>query len=244
MIDLHGQVAVVTGAARRIGAEIAHTLAQAGARVVINYRSSRRDAEATVARIAAMGGRAVTVQGDMSQRADAQRLVAETIASFGRLDVLVANASVFRRTALADVEQADWDDMLDNNLAATFWPAQAAGVHMRAHGGGSIVMIADVAAYRPWAEYAPYNAAKAGVVALMVTLAKELAPTVRVNAIAPGPMIFPEHYDESRRASEIQRTLLKRPGSPRHIAEAVLALTSNDYITGVTLPVDGGRGLT
>lgn len=243
MTDLSGKVAVVTGAARRIGAEIAVALAQAGCDVAINYRTSRADAEATAKRVTAHGRRVVTVPGDLSRRADAQSLLRETLTAFGRADILVANAGAFRRMPVADVTEADWSDMLDNNLGAAFWTAQAFGVHMRAHGGGAIVMIADVAAYRPWAEYAPYNAAKAGIVALTLTLAKELAPGVRVNAIAPGPMIFPEQYDEAKRAQEIGRTLLKRPGSPQHIADAVLALTRNDYITGAILPVDGGRGL-
>lgn len=243
MIDLSGKVAVVTGAARRIGAQTAFSLAQAGCSVVINYRASAGDAAATVHRVTSLGGHAVAVQGDMSRRADAQRLLGESLTAFGRVDILVANASVFRRTPLAQVTEDAWHDMVDNNLAASFWPAQAFGTHMRDYDGGAIIMIADVAAYRPWAEYAPYNAAKAGVVALTQTLAKELAPSVRVNAIAPGPMLFPDEYDAGKREQEIQRTLLKRPGSPQHIADAVVALVRNDYITGAVLPVDGGRGL-
>lgn len=243
MTNLGGAVAVVTGAARRIGAEIAATLAQSGCKVVINYRSSANEAEATVKRLTSSGARAVAVQGDMSKRADAQRLLDATLSAFGRADILVANASVFQRTPLAEIDETSWRYLLDNNLAASFWPAQAFGVHMQERGSGCMVLIADVAAYRPWAGYAPYNAAKAGVVALTHTLAKELAPAVRVNAIAPGPMLFPDDYDQASREREIQRTLLKRPGSPQHIADAVLTLVTNDYITGAVLPVDGGRGL-
>ncbi len=243
MIHLGEAVAVVTGSARRIGAEIAATLAQAGCAVVINYRSSADEAGATVQRLTASGARAVAVQGDMSKRADAQHLLDATLSAYGRADLLVANASVFQRTPLAEINEANWRYLLDNNLAASFWPAQAFGLHMQARGSGCMVLIADVAAYRPWAGYTPYNAAKAGVISLTHTLAKELAPAVRVNAIAPGPMLFPDDYDEASRDREIQRTLLKRAGSPQHIADAVLALVKNDYITGAVLPVDGGRGL-
>jgi NAD(P)-dependent dehydrogenase (short-subunit alcohol dehydrogenase family) len=115
---------------------------------------------------------------------------------------------------------------------------------MRDHGGGAIITFADVAALRPWAEYAPYCAAKAGVVALTQALAKELAPTVRVNAIAPGPVLFPDDFDAEARAREIGRTLLRRAGEPEHVADAVVTLLRNDYMTGVVLPVDGGRLLT
>ena len=146
MTDLTGKVAVVTGAARRIGAEIAVTFAQAGCDVAINYRTSSSDAEATAKRILAHGRRVVAVPGDMSRRADAQRLLSETLAAFGRADILVANAGAFRRTPLADVTEQNWKEMLSNNLEAAFWPAQAFGVHMRARGGGAIIMIAAVAA--------------------------------------------------------------------------------------------------
>lgn len=244
MNELRGQVAVVTGAARRIGAAIAVALADAGCDVVINYRSAHADVEDTVAQIQGRGRRGLAVQGDLSRRADAQRLLDETLAVFGRADILVANASVFRRTPLASVSEADWDDMIDNNLRATFWPAQGFGVHMQTQGQGVIVVLADTAASRPWAGYAPYCAAKAGVVALTLALAKELAPQVRVNAIAPGPIAFPDDFDAAARDREIDRTLLKRQGSPAHIAAAVLSLVHNDYITGVVLPVDGGRGLS
>ena len=115
---------------------------------------------------------------------------------------------------------------------------------MREHGGGCIVALADVAGIRPWADYLPYSVAKAGVIALTQGLAKALAPSVRVNAVLPGPVLFPDDFDPAAREREVARTLLKRAGSPRHVADAVLALVRNDYLTGVLLPVDGGRILT
>jgi len=244
MSDLLGKVAVVTGAAKRIGAVVAGALADAGCDIVIHYRHSQQEAAATTARIVATGRRAIAVPGDLRRRDASQRLLEETLTTFGRADILVANASVFRRTPLASVTETDWDDMIDNNLRATFWPLQCFGSHMQAAGDGVIVTLADTAAARPWIGYAPYCAAKAGVVALTLGLAKELAPQVRVNAIAPGPIAFPDDFDAAERDREIDRTLLKRQGSPEHIAAAVLALVRNDYITGAVLPVDGGRGLT
>lgn len=237
------QVAVITGAARRIGACIAATLARRGTAVVVNYRTSAADAEATVAAIRAAGGRAVAVAADVSRAAEVDRLFDATLAAFGRVDLLVNNASTFRRTPLESLAEADWDDMIANNLDAARRPALRFGAWMRAHGGGSIVNIADTAAERPWRGYLPYSIAKAGVVALTRGLAKEFAPEVRVNAIAPGPIAFPEDFDQAARDREIARTLLRREGRPQNVADAVVALVDNDYITGVLLPVDGGRSL-
>lgn len=242
-MELQGKVAVVTGSARRIGAAIAEGLAARGAAVVVNYRTSAEDAAATVARICQGGARAIAVQGDMASATDAAALLDATLAAFGRADVLVANASTFRRTPLETLSERDWDDMLNDNLHAARRPAVCFGTWMRAHAGGAIVTIADTAAERPWRGYLPYSIAKAGVLALTRGLAKELAPEVRVNAIAPGPIVFPDGFDAAARERELARTLLRREGHPRNIADAVVALVENDFITGVLLPVDGGRSL-
>jgi pteridine reductase len=243
-MELHGQVAVVTGGARRLGAAIVLALARAGCDVVINYRYSADDAEATANTAREARIRAVTVQGNVAQAADVARLLDTTLSTFGRVDILVANAGAFRRTPIDTLTDADWDDMLDNNLRSCFLCAQRFGVHMRDHGGGTIVALADVAGLRPWADYLPYSVAKAGVIALTYGLAKALAPRVRVNAIAPGPVLFPDDYDPALREREVGRTLLRREGTPQHIADAVVAVARNDYLTGVVLPVDGGRVLT
>jgi pteridine reductase len=242
--ELRGRVAVVTGGARRLGAAIVLALADAGCDVVVNYRHSADDAEATAAQARLRGVRTSTVQGDVAQAADVGRLLETTLASFGRVDVLVANAGAFRRTPVETLTESDWDDMLDNNLRACFLCAHRFGLHMRDHGGGTVIALADVAGLRPWADYLPYCVAKAGVIALTRGLAKALAPGVRVNAVAPGPVLFPDDYDPVLREREVARTLLRRAGTPQHVAEAVLALARNDYLTGVVLPVDGGRVLT
>jgi len=242
--ELHGRVAVVTGGARRLGAAIVLALADAGCHVVINYRHSADEAEATAAQARQAGVSAITVQGDVRRAADVARLLDTTLATFACVDILVANAGAFRRTPIDTLTEADWDEMLDNNLRACFLCAHRFGMHMRAHGGGAVIAMADVAGLRPWADYVPYSVAKAGVIALTHGLAKALAPAVRVNAIAPGPVLFPEDYDPILRERELARTLLRREGTPQHIADAVLALARNDYLTGVVLPVDGGRVLT
>lgn len=244
MVDLRGSVAVVTGGAHRLGKSIALTLADAGCNVVINYRTSAADAQLTATAAAAAGVRAIAVQADAAHSDQVARLLGATLAEFGRVDVLIANAGAFRRTPIATLTESDWDDMMDNNLRAAFLCAYRFGLHMHSHGGGSMIMLADVAGLRPWADYLPYSIAKAGVIALTRGLAKEFAPCVRVNAIAPGPVLFPEEFDPVVRQREIDRTLLQRAGDPQNVADAVLALVRNDYITGVVLPVDGGRALT
>jgi pteridine reductase len=244
MHDLRGQVAVVTGGARRLGRAMALAFAQAGSHIAITYRRSEDDARDTAAMARSAGVQAIALQANVAQSADVARVLHTTLAAFGRVDILVANAGSFRRTPIATVAEGDWDEMITDNLRSAFLCAHRFGLHMHTHGGGTIVTLADVAGLRPWADYLPYSIAKACVIALTQALAKELAPLVRVNAIAPGPVLFPDHYDPALREREIGRTLLRREGQPANIAAAVLALVRNDYVTGAILPVDGGRLLT
>jgi pteridine reductase len=185
----------------------------------------------------------IVQSGDLTRAADVEALLAATLREFGGVDLLVANAGAFQRTPLASLSEAQWDAMLGANLRTTFLCARSFGLQMQSQKRGCIIALADVAALRPWAEYLAYNVAKAGVVALVQTLAKELAPHVRVNAVAPGPVLFPPGYPADLRQREIDRTLLHHEGHPQHVASAILALATNDYITGVVLPVDGGRSL-
>ncbi len=237
------KVAVVTAGAKRLGRAITQALAEAGYNIVITYRGSAGDADATAVGVRGLGRRAIAVQADVADAAQVAGVLATTLAEFGRVDVLVANAGAFRRTPVTTITESDWDDMLTGNLRTAFLCAHRFGLHMRDHGGGAIVTLADVAGLRPWADYLPYSVAKACVIALTQGLAKELAPAVRVNAIAPGPVLFPDGFDVAAKAREVSRTLLKRAGDPRNVADAVVALVSNDYITGAVLPVDGGRVL-
>jgi pteridine reductase len=243
MQQLEGEIAVVTAGARRLGRAVALALAGAGCHVVITYRHSGADADATLSSLRARGAKALAVQANVADVAQVDRLLDSTLAAFGRVDILVANAGAFRRTPVSTLTEADWDDMITSNLRTAFLCAHRFGLHMRAHGGGAIVTMADVAGLRPWADHLPYSIAKACVIALTRVLAQELAPSVRVNAVAPGPVLFPEGFDVAAKAREVGRTLLKREGDPTNVADAVLALVRNDYITGAVLPVDGGRVL-
>lgn len=242
--SMQHKVVVITGGARRIGATLARTLGRAGARVVVNFRHSRDEATTLVDEIQRDGAEAIAAPGDMSKPHDVEALLQATLDRWQRVDALIANASTFHRVPLDALTAEHWHEAISNNLDAAALPGLAFGRWMKGHGGGAIVTLADTAGERPWIGYLPYSVAKAGVVSLTKGLAKELAPEVRVNAIAPGPMLFPADYDSATREREIQRTLLKRPGTPEHIAAAVLFLLGHDYITGAILPVDGGRGLT
>jgi NAD(P)-dependent dehydrogenase (short-subunit alcohol dehydrogenase family) len=239
-MNLAGAVAVVTGGAHRLGRAIVLELARAGCHVTINYNRSAAAAAETLAAARTLDSAADSFQADVGEPTQAAALVDHVTKRFGRIDLLVANAGVFRRTPLDRATADDWDDMLRGNLGTFLHCAQRVGTEMRER-GGTIIALADVAALRPWADYLPYCVSKACVVALVRALAVELAPRVRVNAIAPGPVLFPDDFDPAHRQREIDRTLLRREGSPADVAAAVLFLARADYVTGVVLPVDGGR---
>lgn len=239
-MELRGATAVVTGGARRLGRAITLALAQAGANVVINHHHSGADADETAVEARRRGVRALPFRADAADPRQVDEMLAAAVREFGRVDLLVANAGAFRRTPLGSARESDWDEMMRLNLDTFAVPARRLGAAMGER-GGAIVAIADVAALRPWAEYAPYCAAKGAVVELTRQLAVELAPAVRVNAVAPGPVLFPDDFPEEARRREIARTLLRRQGSAEDVADAVLFLARSDYITGVVLPVDGGR---
>jgi len=241
-MDLDGKVALVTGGAIRVGRAISVALAERGATVAVNYHRSDEAAREVVAHIGAQGGRAAGFQADVSDAAAVDRMVDEILSRFGRLDVLVNNAAIFPRTPLDTVTEEEWDRTIGINLKGPFLCARRVGREMLARGGGKIVNIADVAAFRPWASYIPYCVSKAGVVALTQGLAKALAPTVQVNAVAPGPVLFPVSHSEEQRRRAIQPIPMGREGTPEDVARTVLFLIEGpDFITGAVIPVDGGR---
>jgi NAD(P)-dependent dehydrogenase (short-subunit alcohol dehydrogenase family) len=240
-MQLHRATALVTGGAHRLGRAIALSLADAGAHVAFTYHSSHQAAAATRRAIEARGVRALALQADAADDAQMARAIAQVTAAFPRLDLWVANAGAFRRTPLRTVRERDWDDMLRLNFATFLIPARRIGPLMRRQGTGCIIAMGDVAAIRPWVDYIPYCIAKRAVLALTQELAVRLAPQVRVNAIAPGPVLFPRGFPAAVRAREVARTRLRRAGAPRHITAAVRYLAANDYVTGTVLPVDGGR---
>jgi NAD(P)-dependent dehydrogenase (short-subunit alcohol dehydrogenase family) len=240
-MQLRGATALITGGGHRLGRAIALGLAEAGADVAITYLSSAASAQDTVRAIQACGVHGLALRADASDDAQVRRMLARVVAALGRVDVWVANAGVFRRTPVAAATQRDWDDMMRLNFATFLTPSRHIGPLMQRQGAGCIVAMTDVAALRPWADYIPYCIAKRAVLALAQGLASRLAPQVRVNAIAPGPVLFPPDFPRAARAREIARTRLRRAGDPSDISAAVRYLATNDYVTGIVLPVDGGR---
>lgn len=240
-----GQWALVTGAAKRIGAVIATTLHDAGFNVVIHYFSSAAPAESLVAELnARRGGSALCLPGDLRKSGAPERLIAQVEAHAGRLDVLVNNASTFYPTPLGSVTEAAWHDLIDSNLKAPLFLTQAALPLLR-DARGAIVNIVDIHATRPLSNHPVYGAAKAGLAMLTRALAKDLGPEIRVNGVAPGAILWPEAGIEERVEHAILRqTALKRAGEPRDIAAAVLFLVRDaPYVTGQILAVDGGRSV-
>ena len=242
-MDLKGRLALVTGGGVRVGRAISLALAAKGARLAVHYRASRAEAESAAAEIRKAGGEAVLLQADLSRMEDVERLASEAERAAGGVDVLVNSASAFFRTPVEAITEADWDALLDGNLKGPFFLARRLGLAMRARGRGKIVNITDWAAERPYPSYLPYCISKAGLAAAPKGLARALAPSVQVNAVAPGPILPPPGMSESERAEVASGTLLGRWGSPSDIAAAVAFLCESDYITGETLTIDGGRSL-
>ncbi len=243
-METAGRVALVTGAARRVGRATALELAAAGCDVAVHYHNSADEARLTVQQIRSRGRRAVAVQADLADATQTGRLVQETADQLGRLDILVNNASVFASLPMDDWSTDHWEHMLRVNLIAPAMLARAAVPHMRQAGAGRIINLTDILAERPLPDFDAYCASKAALVCLTRSLARELAPDITVNAIAPGIAVFPESYDAALRAKLVRRVPLARPGSPEDIARAVLFLVaSGDYITGEVLTVDGGRSI-
>ena len=233
--------ALVTGAGRRVGARIARELHAAGMSVAVHCHRSREEAERLRTELeSARPGSAAVVAADLLAPSAADAVAAAAAEPWGRLDVLVNNASTFQATPIGEVTEADWRDVVGSNLAAPFFLAQAAAPWLRAV-RGCIVNVADVYGHRPLAGYPVYSAAKAGLVMLTRALALELGPEVRVNSISPGAVLWPED-DEPERGRVIDGIALRRSGDPGDVARAALFLVRDaPYVTGQDLAVDGGR---
>lgn len=240
-MELAGKVALVTGGAQRLGRAISLALAAQGARLALHYHTSQQQAEQTAADARALGVDVALLQADLSRVDAAEQLADAAAALWGRLDVLVLSAAIFYPTPLGSVTEQQWDALFATNLKGPFFLAQRAATHLRADGGGLIVTMLDTGIYMSWRAYTPYLAAKAGLAMLTRQLAKELAPEVRVNGIAPGPVLLPDDADAERIARSERQTLLGRLGHPDEVARAVLYLAQSDYVTGVIIPVDGGQ---
>lgn len=242
---LAGKVALITGAARRVGASIARRLHGAGANLMLHYRSAERDAQALQAELNAIRADSVAlVQADLLQYAGLPELVKNTLNRFGRLDVLVNNASSFYATPVGSIDERAWDDLIGTNLRVPLFLSQAAAPALK-RTSGCIVNIVDIHAERPMKDYVVYNIAKSGLAGLTRVLARELGPEVRVNGVSPGAVMWPEddqHFDAVSRQRIVSNTPLKRAGEPDDIAGAVLFFASAaPFVTGQILAVDGGR---
>jgi len=238
------KIALITGAARRVGANIATTLHQAGYGVVVHYRQSKDEAANLVKSLNEQRtDSAWAIQADLQSVDEIELMVAAATAISGRLDVLVNNASTFYETPVGDASESQWNDLMGSNLKAPFFVSQAAYPALKTH-QGCIVNIVDIHAKRPLANFSVYSAVKAGLYRLTESLAIELAPNVRVNAVSPGVILWPENKSTESREAVVKKIPLQRQGAPSDIAEAVLFLVAQArYITGQVIAVDGGKSL-
>ncbi len=209
-------------------------------RVAVHYNAAVAGAQETIALIEQAGGHAIAVGGDLTQPDVPSRVIDDVVRAYQSLDVLVNSAAVMIRTPFGEVTPRQWDDMMALNLRAPFFLAQAAARHLCA-AKGAIVNIADLAAFETWPAYVPHGVSKSGVVYLTRALARVLAPEVRVNGIAPGTVLLPDDWDPAAAAHLLATTPLQRMGSPADVAATMLFILDNDYLTGETIIVDGGR---
>jgi NAD(P)-dependent dehydrogenase (short-subunit alcohol dehydrogenase family) len=238
------KVALITGGAHRVGKAITLTLAQAGANVVVNYNASADDAHQTVSEAKAFGVDALAVQCDVSDWHAVQRMATAIQSQFGGVDLIVNGASYFGKTpfpSTASEVMAMFHRVTRILIDGTYYVCNALVPSMQTRGGGAIVNIVDLSAWRPWPGFLAHSTGKAGLLAMTRQMALELAPTIRVNAVAPGPVLPPPGYTAAQMAASAQKTLLERWGSPQDVAHAVRYLVEADYVTGDVLTVDGGE---
>jgi len=244
MDSLQGKVVLITGGARRVGAAIARRLHRSGATLMLHYRSSVADARKLQTELDAIRPGSVSLlQGDLLDTAKWPHLIAHTLHTLGRLDALVNNASTFVPTPVGEITEENWHSLIGTNVKAPLFLSQAAAPHLR-RTQGAIVNITDIHAELPMKNYVVYTLAKAALAGMTRSLARELAPEIRVNAVAPGPILWPDGnaFDELARQRIISHTPLKREGTPDDIAKAVHYLLADaPYVTGETINVDGGR---
>ncbi len=236
-----GKTALITGGAHRVGKAITLGLAQAGVNVAINYNTSVTAAEDTLAEARAFDVGGLAIKADIGDYQQVEAMVKTITAQFGGVDILVNNASLWLETPFPTEDPTDWHRVTNILVNGAFYCANAVAPLMLEKGEGAIVNIIDLAAYEPWPNYMAHSVGKSALLGLNRQLALELAPAVRVNAVAPGPVLPPPDYDEEKIERTANKTLLGRWGTPEDIAKAVLFFVQADYITGETLRVDGGQ---
>jgi NAD(P)-dependent dehydrogenase (short-subunit alcohol dehydrogenase family) len=242
-VDLQGKIALVTGAAHRLGRAIAVGLADRGCDVAVHYHASQEQAASTAAEIRSKGVRAIILQADLGNWPETRRLFGQFDREFDHLDVLVNSAAVMQPVGLLEATESDWQRTIDLNLKGAFFCLQEAARRMRTQGGGVIVNISDLAGRRPWLRFPIHSISKAGMEMLTQVAALALAPDIRVNAVAPGPVLRPTAMSIERWNRMGAALPTARPGQPEDVVRSVLFLLENEFITGETMAVDGGGQL-
>jgi pteridine reductase len=238
-----GRVALITGAAKRLGRTVAQRLALEGADIAVHYGTSADEAEQFVAELQSQGRRAAAFQAELTHVPAIEKLVAEVVAHFGQLDILINSAATFIETKFGKTTEGSWDASLDTNLKAPFFCSQFAAAHLAKSGRGAIINFADLGGLMGWHDFLPHSLSKGGIILMTRILAKELAPAVRVNAVAPGTISMPGDPPEWE-SNYIRSAPLRRSGRPDEIADAVVYLLTAEFVTGHTLVLDGGRSLS
>jgi len=241
-MNLENKVALVTGAAHRVGKSIALGLAHEGMKIALHFNRSQELANQTLEEIEALGAKAFAIQGDFADVAQIKNVVKKCHEHFEQIDVLINNAALYFKTPVGETSESDWDNLIDINLKAPYFCAQYVSSLMKQQKHGQIINIADVAGISPWPEFIPYSASKAGLIAVTKGMAKALAPNIQVNAIASGTILMSDDATEEYKNEIKDSTLLKRLGTPDDIVNAVIfLLKGSDFITGEVVVVDGGR---
>jgi NAD(P)-dependent dehydrogenase (short-subunit alcohol dehydrogenase family) len=240
-VEIKDKVAIVTGGAKRVGQVIAKALAEKGANVAFTYRTG--DPAETLAGIRAHGVEGLALHLDVLEWDRPKAVVDEIVQHFGRVDILVNNASVWQSAPFLEITRQQWETSIGANLTGPFLCVQAVAPYMLEQESGHIVNISDLSAHQTWPRFADHSASKAGLEAMTRVLAAELAPHVRVNAIAPGTILLPDGATDAKRQWAIDNSLLKKVGTPEDVARTIIFMTKTDFITGAVYFVDGGRAL-
>jgi NAD(P)-dependent dehydrogenase (short-subunit alcohol dehydrogenase family) len=236
-------VILITGAAARVGREVALYFAEKGANISFSYYLEDEPWRETQREIEAFGVKCLATQVEVRQKSQIDALVSATLDAFGKIDVLFNNASIWLKKPFQEISEAEWDLALDVNLKGPFLCSQAVAPSMLKNGGGVIINITDLSAFQVWPGYAHHASSKAGLVALTKAMAYELAPSIRVNAIAPGTVLLQPNSPPEKVKWSVEKSVLKRIGSPKDVAQIAELLIENEFITGAVYHVDGGRSL-
>jgi pteridine reductase len=240
-MDITNKTVLITGGAIRLGRAISLELSRAGAHIFCQYFSSDEKARSLKEEIESGGGKIELFKIDLTEEGAITKTTQAAIKAFGQIDILINNSALFYPTPMGEITEKDWNAFHELNLKAAFFLSQEVGMLMKKQGEGRIVSIGDIAYESPWPNFLPYTLTKAGINTMTKGLAKALAPQVLVNCVNPGPVLLPKDFSEKQIAKALERTLLKREGTAEDISKTVRFLIESDYITGASIPVDGGR---